>query len=66
MEAAKMPGGPKGQKRPRDTNQLAKLMVNILTGEAEDRESYSARGAPAADHAGLICKQFGRIIRFVP
>jgi hypothetical protein len=25
-------------KRPRDTNQLAKLMVDILTGRVEDRE----------------------------
>jgi hypothetical protein len=25
-------------KRPRDTNQLAKLMVDILTGEVDDRE----------------------------
>jgi hypothetical protein len=25
-------------KRPRDTNQLAKLMVDILTGQVEDRE----------------------------
>ena len=25
-----MPTGPKGEKRPRDTNQLAKLMVDIL------------------------------------
>jgi hypothetical protein len=33
-----MPRGPKGQKRPRDMNQLAKLMVDILTGEVEDRE----------------------------
>ena len=33
-----MPRGPTGQKRPRDTNQLAKLMVDILTGEVEDRE----------------------------
>jgi hypothetical protein len=29
---------PKTPKRPRDTNQLAKLMVDILTGEVEDRE----------------------------
>ena len=28
----------KHPKRPRDTNQLAKLMVDILTGEVEDRE----------------------------
>ncbi len=33
-----MVAGAKGQKRPRDTNQLAKLMVDILTGEVEDRE----------------------------
>ena len=26
----------KAPKRPRDTNQLAKLMVDILTGEVED------------------------------
>jgi len=28
----------KTPKRPRDTNQLAKLMVDILTGQVEDRE----------------------------
>ena len=28
---------PQGQKRPRDTNQLAKLMTDILTGQVEDR-----------------------------
>ena len=33
-----MPKGPKGEKRPRDTNQLAKRMVDILTGQVEDRE----------------------------
>ena len=33
-----MPNKPKGRKRPRDTNQLAKLMVDILTGQVEDRE----------------------------
>jgi hypothetical protein len=31
----------KHQKRPRDTNQLAKLMVDILTGQVEDREPTS-------------------------
>jgi hypothetical protein len=29
----------KRPKRPRDTNQLAKLMVDILTSQVEDRES---------------------------
>jgi hypothetical protein len=33
-----MPKGHTGVKRPRDTNQLAKLMVDILTGQVEDRE----------------------------
>ena len=33
-----MPVGPKGEKRPRDTNQLAKLIVDIATGQVEDRE----------------------------
>jgi hypothetical protein len=30
---------PKGAKRPRDSAQLAKLIVDIATGEVEDRES---------------------------
>jgi hypothetical protein len=33
-----MPIGPKGQKRPRDPNQLTKLIVDIATGQVEDRE----------------------------
>jgi hypothetical protein len=41
-------------KRPRDTNQLAKLMVDILTGEVEDRErTPEERGVdPAASAMG--------------
>ena len=35
----------KHPKRPRDTNQLAKLMVDILTGQVVDR-------APAPDEEG--------------
>jgi hypothetical protein len=31
-------GMAKNPKRPRDTNQLAKLMVDILTDQVEDRE----------------------------
>jgi hypothetical protein len=34
-----MPTGPKGQKRPRDPNQLAKLIAEIATGQVEDRET---------------------------
>jgi hypothetical protein len=33
-----MPIGPKGQKRPRDPNQLAKLIVDIGTGQVDDGE----------------------------
>lgn len=49
-----MPTGPKGEKRPRDTNQLAKLMVDILTGQVEDREpTPEERGVdPAASAMG--------------
>lgn len=32
-----MPRGPKGEKRPRDPNQLGKLIVDISVGEVEDR-----------------------------
>ena len=41
-------------KRPRDANQLAKLMVDILTGEVEDREATpEERGVdPAASAMG--------------
>jgi hypothetical protein len=34
-----MPRGPKGQKRPRDPNQLAKLIADIATGQVEDHET---------------------------
>ncbi len=49
-----MPTGPKGEKRPRDTNQLAKLMVDILTGQVQDRErTPEERGVdPAASAMG--------------
>jgi hypothetical protein len=33
-----MPKGPKGEKRPRDLNQWAKRMTDIVSGEVEDRE----------------------------
>jgi hypothetical protein len=40
-----MPIGPKGQKRPRDLNQLAKLIVAIATGQVSDRESGQRKQA---------------------
>ena len=51
-----MPREPKGQERPRDTNQLAKLMVDILTGEVEDREpTPEERGVdPAASWTSRV------------
>ena len=33
-----MPKGPKGEKRPRDLNQWAKRVADIVSGEVEDRE----------------------------
>ncbi len=41
-------------KRPRDTNQLGKMMVDILTGQVEDRElTPEERGVdPAASAMG--------------
>lgn len=42
----------KHPKRPRDTNQLAKRIVDIATGEAEDRElTPEERGKDAAASA---------------
>ena len=33
-----MPTGTKGEKRPRDPSQLAKLLADIAFGQVEDRE----------------------------
>ncbi len=47
-----MTTSPRHPKRPRDTNQLAKLMVDILTGEVEDRErTPEERGVDPATSA---------------
>jgi len=49
-----VPIEPKRPKRPRDTNQLGKLMVDILTGQVKDRElTPEERGVdPAASAMG--------------
>lgn len=49
-----MPTGPQGQKRPRDPAQLAKMLVDIATGEIEDRApTPEERGVdPAASAMG--------------
>lgn len=39
-------------KRPRDPNQLAKAIVDIATGEAEDTVSEKKRNPPAKGRAG--------------
>ena len=40
-------------KRPRDPNQLAKLIVDIATGEAEDTASASKRSPSTRRRGGL-------------
>ena len=39
-------------KRPRDPNQLAKLIVDIATGEVEDGVSEKKRGTPVRGRIG--------------
>ena len=46
-----MPKGPRGEERPADANQLAKLITDIATGEAED--------APAKDEAAVALGRKG-------
>jgi hypothetical protein len=54
-EIITMPTGPKGEKRPRDPNQLAKLIVDIATGQVEDRDPAPQEQGkdPAAVARGL-------------
>jgi hypothetical protein len=40
-------------KRPREPNQLAKLIVDISTGEAEDAASEAKKSPPAKRASGL-------------
>ena len=48
-----MPSGPKGAKRPRDPAKLAKLIVDIATGEIEDR-------SPTPEEQGKSAKAVAR------
>ena len=41
-----------GPKRPRDPNQLAKMIVDIATGEAEDTVSEKKRNPPKRGRPG--------------
>ena len=43
----------RASKRPRDINQLAKMIVDISTGETEDTTSEKKRNPPAQRAGGL-------------
>jgi len=51
-----MPREPKGQKRPRDPNQLGKLIVDISVGETEDR---TPAGPPKNEAAAEMGRKGG-------
>lgn len=53
-----MPERPR--KRPRDVNQLAKLMVDIATGEAEDTPEFEGKNPAAVLLGRLGGKKGGR------
>jgi hypothetical protein len=61
-----MPIGPKGEKRPRDANQLAKLIVDIATGQVKDREPTPEEQGkdPAAVARGKLGGPLGGNARF--
>ena len=49
-----MPRGPQGQKRPRDPNQLGKLIVDISVGEVEE-------ASPSDDGKNKAAQELGRM-----
>lgn len=53
-------------KRPRDPNQLAKLIVDIATGEAEDTVSESKRSQTKRGRAGGLKGGKARSKRLTP
>jgi hypothetical protein len=53
-------------KRPRDPNQLAKLIVDIATGEAEDTASESKRRRKPKGRAGGLKGGRARAKRLTP
>jgi hypothetical protein len=68
---SKVPKGPKGEKRPRDPNQLAKLIVDIATGQVEDRgrtpeEQGKTAAAVARGKAGGIKGGHARAMKLSP
>ena len=58
-----MPRGPRGEKRPRDPNQLAKLLADIAFGQVEDREptpEEQGKDPAAVEHGRLGGVKGGR------
>ena len=53
----------RSSKRPRDPNQLAKLMVDLATGDAQSEGSPSSGKNPAAVALGRLGGQKGGIAR---
>lgn len=49
-----MPRGPKGEKRPRDPNQLGKLIVDLSVGEVEE-------APPVDDGKNKAAQELGRL-----
>jgi hypothetical protein len=49
-----MPRGPQGQKRPRDPNQLGKLIVDLSVGEAEEAPPTDGGKNKAAQELGRL------------
>ena len=54
-----MPSGP-GKKRPRDINERAKLIVDIATGEVEDKPDYGDKNPAAVELGRLGGKKGGK------
>jgi hypothetical protein len=47
-----VPKGPQGQKRPADANQLAKRIVDLATGDAEEEAPKPKSAAAEMGHKG--------------
>lgn len=54
------------RQRPRDPNQLAKLIVDISTGEAEDEISENKKDADAQGRKGGLKGGNARAIKLTP
>lgn len=57
-----MPKGPKGEKRPADINQLAKMVVDIASGENIESDSQ----LPARGRAGGLKGGAARAAKLTP